>query len=311
MKNILVIGGTGFIGSNLVKSLVKKEVGKIYVLIRKESKAGIRNLLGVEDQIETIKANVNELINNNTLPQFDVCYNLAAYGVKYDEQDIHKMNNVNVDLLNQIIDFAAVNKTKLIIHTGSCFEYGVNEGKKISEESELNPQALYGATKVAATITGNIYAKLKGVSMITVRPFSVYGPGEASYRLLPQLIDAAMNNKELKMTKGEQIRDYLYIDDLVNAYIELSSSNNIDNYNIYNICSSVPMSIKEFVDVFCKVYKCDRKIFNMGAIDYRKNEVMHFIGDNNKLKSVIEWNPETKIEDGIRKSIDYFINKYK
>lgn len=303
MKNILVTGGTGFIGSNLVKRLIKDGV-KVYVLIRPNSTLGIGGLKGLQD-IKYIYSTSKDLKNNKDLPKFDVCFNLAAYGVKYEQQNMDEMIEGNVNFLLDIIDFVDQNKTDLLIHTGSCFEYGINEEKRLSEESKLEPQSLYGSAKMAGTIIGNTYAKSKNINMITVRPFGVYGPGEAKYRLLPQLIDAAINRKELCMTLGEQVRDYLYIDDLIDAYIKLSDSSDIKYYEIYNICSSQPISIKEFVQAFCNVYRCEDNFFRFGQIPYRDNEVMHFIGDNSKIKKATNWKPTISLEEGISMNINW------
>ncbi|MCI1477128.1 MAG: NAD(P)-dependent oxidoreductase [Clostridium beijerinckii] len=304
MKKVLVTGGTGFIGSNLVKRLLNDNV-EVYVLIRPNSTSGMRRLESLSG-IKFIQSTPKELKSNKLLPKFDVCFNLAAYGVKYEEQNMDEMINGNVNFLIDIIDFVCENKTNLLIHTGSCFEYGVNEGEKLTEESRLEPQSIYASTKLSGTIIGTTYAKLKNVNMITVRPFGVYGPGEAEYRLLPQLIEAAIKKKELRMTPGEQVRDYLYIDDLVDAYLKLSNSGKIKPYDIYNICSAQPILIKEFVEVFCSVYKCRKDIFKLGEIPYRENEVMHFIGDNSKIKEQTYWEPRISLEEGIKLSIDLY-----
>jgi len=304
MRNVLVTGGTGFIGSNLVRRLIKEDI-KVYVLVRPNSTFGTERLEYING-ITYIKSTPKELKNYKDLPRFDVCFNLAAYGVKYEQQDIDEMVEGNINFLIDIIDFVHENKTNLLIHTGSCFEYGTNEGEKLLEDSKLDPQSLYASTKVSGTLIGNTYAKSRNVNMVTVRPFGVYGPGEAKYRLLPQLIDAAINKKELAMTQGDQIRDYLYIDDLIDAYIKLAYSKCIEFYGIYNICSSQPISIKGFVEIFCNVYSCERNLFKFGEIPYRDNEVMHFVGDNFKITNQIEWEPKINIEEGIRLNINFY-----
>ncbi|CUU50240.1 NAD-dependent epimerase/dehydratase family protein [Clostridium beijerinckii] len=303
MRNVLVAGGTGFIGSNLVRRLINDGVN-VYVLTRPNSTSEMERLNDVIG-ITYINSTMEELKNIKCIPQFDVIFNLVAYGVNYDNQNINDMINTNINFVIKIIDFACQNKAKLLIHTGSCFEYGINKGEKLSEECNLDPQSLYASAKVSGTIIGNTYAKLKELNMITVRPFGVYGPGESYYRLLPQLIEASINGKKLPMTKGEQIRDYLYIDDLIDAYIKLGRCRNIEPYSIVNICSSESISIKEFVYVFCDVSGCDKDIFNLGEIPYRDNEVMYFVGDNSKIKSLIDWTPHVSLEDGIRMSIEW------
>lgn len=308
MKNILIIGGTGFIGSNLTRRLAKERENNVYVLIRPNSKNGKKRLEGIKN-IYYIESIVDDLFKNKNLPCFDICYNLAAYGVNYEEQDIQKMIDVNIKLLMKLIDFVYLNHTRLLVHTGTCFEYGVvNDNKKISENSSLNPKGLYGASKATSTIIGNIYAQKKKINMITVRPFGVFGPGEGMHKLVPQIIGAALNNKPLAMTYGEQIRDYLYIDDVVEAYVQLANSKIIKNYDIYNICSGIPIQIKDFVEIVSNITKCNKDIYKLGSIPYRDNEIMFFVGDNNKIILDTDWRIKTDIQNGLKFTIEWYKN---
>lgn len=307
MKRCLVTGATGFIGSNLVKRLVE-EGYDVYALIRPNSCSGIERLKDAKE-VKYIVSNPKDIFNKYELPQLDVCFNLAAYGVNYDNQDVYEMIDGNIKYLMEVIDFVSKNNTKLLVHTGSCFEYGLGkEGISISEDSRLKPQSLYSASKTAATVLGNIYAKNKNVNMITLRPFGVYGPGEAEYRFIPQLIKAALNNEELYMTEGEQIRDYLYIDDLVDVYIKISNSPKIERYGIYNVCSGKAIKIKEFIDIICELTQCNKGNFKLGKLDYRKDEVMYFVGNNKKIMNLLEWKPKFLLKQGLKTNIEWYKN---
>lgn len=308
MKKCLVTGATGFIGSNLVRKLVKEDY-EVYALIRPNSVSGIERLKDIE-KVKYITSAPKDILNEYKLPQLDVCFNLASYGVNYDNQDMYEMIDGNIKYLIEVIDFVSQNNTKLLIHTGSCFEYGItDENRKIDEDTPLNPQSLYGAAKASSTIMGNIYAKSKGVNMVTVRPFGIYGPGEGIHKLVPQLINAALNNKKIDMTYGEQIRDYLYIDDLVEAYIKISENNELKQNEIYNICSGNQIKIKEFSDIICQITGCIKDIFKLGKVPYRSNEVMYFVGDNKKIVNKIKWKPKVSLEEGISLMIYYMSKK--
>lgn len=307
MLNCLVTGGTGFIGSRLIKRLVKEDM-KVYALIRPNSSLGTKRLDCIKG-VEYIELTSKDIIHNTSLPQFDVCFNLAAYGVNYEQQDLNQMIEGNIKFLMDIIDFSFINNTKLLIHTGSCFEYGINEGEKLSEELKLEPQSIYGASKAAGCIMGNTYAKMKNVKMITVRPFGIYGPGEGEHKLIPQMIKSIISETRLDMTLGEQTRDYLYIDDLIDAYIKLATSKNIDFYESYNICSSVAIKLRDLGKLLADIFNCNEKNFNYGAIPYRKNEVMYFVGDNTKIKNEINWSPKIDLIEGLRLTAKWYENK--
>lgn len=302
---VLVTGGTGFIGSNLINRLVD-DGHEVYALIRPNSSNGIKRLEKYKN-IKMLYSSVENLVKIEDLPQFDICFNLASYGVDYNNQNPYEMIDGNINFIINLIDFCNKNKTNLLVNTGSCFEYGINSNKKpLKETDALNPHSLYASAKVASVIMANTYAKMKSVKLITIRPFGVYGPNEGMHRLVPQVIDCILNNKKLDMTKGEQIRDYLFVNDLVDAYIRLSTDSRTKIYEIYNVCSSEQISIRKLVEELCKIYDYDISNFNFGNIPYRENEVMYFVGDNSKIYNDISWKPKTKLVDGLRSTLEWY-----
>lgn len=302
---VLVTGGTGFIGSNLINRLVD-DGHEVYALIRPNSSNGIKRLEKYKN-IKMLYSSVENLVKIEDLPRFDICFNLASYGVDYNNQNPYEMIDGNINFIINLIDFCNKNKTNLLVNTGSCFEYGINSNEKpLKETDALNPHSLYASAKVASVIMANTYAKMKSVKLITIRPFGVYGPNEGMHRLVPQVIDCILNNKKLDMTKGEQIRDYLFVNDLVDAYIRLSTDSRTKIYEIYNVCSSEQISIRKLVKELCKIYDYDISNFNFGNIPYRENEVMYFVGDNSKIYNDISWKPKTKLVDGLRSTLEWY-----
>lgn len=304
---VLVTGGTGFIGSNLIDRLINDGYD-VYALIRPNSLNGIKRLEKYKN-INFIHSSSKDLLEVEDLPKFDICFNLASYGVDYRQQNISEMIDGNIKFTLDIIDFCNKNKTKIMIHTGSCFEYGINDSTKpLKESDDLNPHSLYAASKVASVILSNTYAKLKKVRMVTVRPFGVYGANEGMHRLVPQLVDCVINNRKLDMTNGEQIRDYLFVEDLIDAYIKLATDSNVKYYEVYNVCSSEEISIKQLVNTICEISDYDISNFNFGNIPYRDNEVMYFVGDNSKIYEAVNWKPKTSLHDGLKLTIEWYKN---
>lgn len=302
---VLVTGATGFIGSNLVNRLLNDGYD-VYVLVRPNSLSGMKRL-ELYKNIKILNIEVERLLEIEELPKFDICFNLASYGVDYRNQDPYEMIDGNIKFVINLIDFCSKNKTNLLVHTGSCFEYGINNNNiPLRENDQLRPHSLYAVSKVSGVIMANTYAKMKSVNLVTVRPFGVYGPNEGIHRLVPQVIDTILQNKKLDMTKGEQVRDYLFVDDLVDAYIKLSTSDKTKIYDIYNICSSEQISIRELVEELCRIYDYDISNFNFGKIPYRENEVMYFVGDNTKIYNDISWKPKTKLVDGLRTTYEWY-----
>lgn len=309
----LVTGGTGFIGSNLVRELVEKN-WEVYVLIRKNSSLGYKRLKNVkyikyvyaEDLFNHYNKTQVEILTENTavnnlLPQFDVCFHLASYGVDYSQQDIDKIIDGNIKFTLDVLNFCKENGTKKIINTGSCFEYGINEKERLNEKHNINPQSLYGSAKASTVIMANAYAKKYDIPLITVRPFGIFGENEGIHKLIPQIIKSIILNENMKMTLGEQIRDYIYIKDLTDAYIALALMD-VPIYEVYNVCSGKNVEIKEIVQMLSNLTNTNINIFDFGAIPYRKNEVMYFVGDNTKIKTYTGWQPKYTLEDGLKRT---------
>jgi nucleoside-diphosphate-sugar epimerase len=300
---VLVTGGTGFIGSNLIEKLLELNY-EVFTLIRPESTLGIKRLKDF-DKLNFIHASVEGLLEISNLPQFDVCYNLASYGVDYRQQNIDDIVDGNVKFTLKVIDFCKQNKTKLLVHTGSSSEYA-GSNSKITEDFKIEPHTLYGSAKAASVIMANAYAKNKSVNMITVRPFGIYGPREGKHKIVPLLIYSIIKNEKIELTSGDQIRDYLYIKDFINAVIELSISDNIKIYDIYNICSSKGISIRDISKTLCKICNYDDSVHKFGSLQHRINEGMLFVGDNSKLKSTIKWDVKYSLEKGLKETYEWY-----
>lgn len=305
VKNILITGGTGFIGSNLVKSFIQHKKYNVYVIVLSNDYKGINRLKSF-GKVNIIKDSLRRMINEyKKYPKFDIVYHLASYGVDVRCNDINLLCDVNIKMLGELIDFCKVNESKLLVNTGSCFEYGENSNVKLKEDMPCTPQSLYACSKQASFILMNTYAKQNNIPMITIRPFGVFGIYEADYRLVPQVIKSGIERKSMKLTLGEQVRDFMFVEDLVKILMDIGESNKLKLYDVYNVCSGFPCTVYEFVCEIIEVCHFDKTLFMFGEIQYRKNESMYFSGDNSKLQSIIDLNLEQNHKKGIQKTFDW------
>lgn len=294
MEKVLVTGAGGFIGYNLVKELVKQY--EVYALIEKEDirsheELNKFNAITIVDDYEFLKQNAD------SFPKFKVIYHLATVGVRPDFDNISLFCDINIKMSCEIVDFAKNNGTDLIVNFGSCFEYGNHGDNLLSENDECYPESLYAISKNASVKLTTQYAKQKEVPLITVRPFGVFGIGEGDNRLAPSVIRNGLKGLSLEMTAGEQIRDFVNVKDVAKSIILLSQSNKKKIYDIYNICSSNPVQVKDFINEIIEVCSFDKNLFKLGALPYRKNEAMIFAGSNKKLLETIKYSfPDNHIE---------------
>jgi nucleoside-diphosphate-sugar epimerase len=309
-RKVLITGVTGFIGKAFFNRLVKGKY-EIYVLVRnkndefiKKNKKKIKKII-LWEQLEDkffIEQNMEEF------SEIKNCVHLAFIGVKQDKNDDGNIIIKNLELIEKLIEFSKKINIEMFINTGSCFEYGGSGERKLNEDDVLKPFNLYGAAKSTAHMFGEIILKENGIKLVTLRPFNVYGIGDYEKKIIPYLIDCIYNEKKIEMTAGEQLRDYIYVDDLIDAFLEILENRKI-NGNIYNVCTGKGITLKEIVYFILKeLDKKDDKI-NFGALPYRKNEPMQIVGNNLKLVSKTKWKPKVDIELGIKLMINNYIEK--
>ena len=140
---------------------------------------------------------------------------------------------------------------------------------------------------------------------MNLRLFNIFGEYEGSNRLIPQIINNYLEGKELNFTAGNQVRDYLYIKDIIEVY-EMILEKNIYNNETYNVCSSEEVTIKEFITKVADTIGINKDSLNFGTIPSRKEEALYIVGDNSKLKRDFNWKRKYSYEFGIKNMYDFF-----
>jgi nucleoside-diphosphate-sugar epimerase len=313
MKSVLVTGATGFIGYNLITRLMElgydisildlKSVGDLEATMLKPYKNKIKRIFWEDIAGEEIRTEDNE-----RLGKIDCCIHLASYGVNPKDKDLDKIIDGNIKLLQKILEFCKKIGVDKLVNTGSGFEYGNQGSKKITEENLPNPEGIYGAAKTSALLFGKIKAKELGIDMVTLRPFNIFGIGESPNRLLPFVFDRLENEQEIDLTPGEQIRDYLYVKDVVEAYVKILECQLFDN-GVYNVCSGRGISVKDLLLEAADAVGIDKSLLKFGARKYRENEAMFIVGDNSKLVENTGWSPRYSLREGMLEMYESFKRK--
>jgi nucleoside-diphosphate-sugar epimerase len=215
----------------------------------------------------------------------------AAYGVNYAEQDPDQALAVNVLGTLCVLKAAASCGVTRFVHIGSCFEYGSHEGA-ISEDAPLNPTAIYGSTKAAASILLRERAHALGIPLLVVRPFGIWGPGEAPYRLVPQVITACITRSPLKLTPCEMVRDYLYIEDVAQNILALATRRNVDSGTVVNVGSGEPLVLRDFVRSIASALNGE-EYMQFGALPYRPSEMPSLVADVTRMHQLLGSGPRT------------------
>ena len=298
-SSILVVGGTGFIGTNLVKRLLK--IGaKVTCLALKKKKKKIshKNL----KYIFCDYANFNILKKKINKP-FHYVVNLGGY---IDHSKFFVKGNKVIDnhfssTMNLLLSLKK-RQLKRYLHIGTCDEYGENISP-IKEDVREDPITSYAFAKLASINLIIMLSKTENFPATALRLFLVYGPHQKNDRLIPQVINGCLKKKNFPVSKGNQLRDFCYVDDVINAVI-LCLTKKKALGEIFNVGSGKPVSVKFIINTISKIIKQGKPQFN--KIPFRKNENLKLYPSINKIGRLLGWKPKTNLNQGLVKTINYY-----
>jgi nucleoside-diphosphate-sugar epimerase len=165
------------------------------------------------------------------------------------------------------------------------------------------PSSSYSAAKLAATQLIQMLAKQECFPGTVLRLFLVYGPGQNKQRFLPQVIEGCLRGASFPVSKGEQLRDFCYMDDVIDALIRAAMNREAQG-EVINIASGQPVSIASMIKKVKARINCGEPQF--GSVPYRSGENMSLYADISKAKQVLGWEPTVSLADGLEKTIAYF-----
>ena len=248
-KTILVTGGTGFLGAAIVNKLLSINCNVNIISLPRDPiwriddtskckffNSDLRNIKETEKTINKIKP---ELI-----------FHLAGIiNTEINIDAIYQVYSMNFEITKNLLLALKDYDYDLFINTGTGNEYGSNK-LPFKETDRENPKSPYSASKTAATSFCEMMTNVYGNPIITVRPFLVYGPKQISRSLIPSLIYSSLEKKKISLTPCEQIRDFIYIDDVTDVYIELvNNRENVKNRGIFNIGSGIGTPILRIINL--------------------------------------------------------------
>lgn len=277
---VLVTGATGFIGNYVIVELLKRNIEVIATStnIDKAKKCNWFN------KVEYYPFVFSDIIEHNLFEYFnkpDKLIHLAWQGLPNYMAEFHLTENLphQKEFLANLIR----NNLKDITVTGTCFEYGKQEGE-LSEDIECKPENTYSIAKNELRIFLEQLKLQQSFILKWVRLFYIFGKGQNSKSLFSQLSTAIKNSdKTFNMSGGEQVRDFLPIEAVSQNIVNISLQNAI--VGIINNCSGNPVRVKDFVQQYLKLKKINMQL-NLGYYPYSDFEPFSFWGNNEKIKNI-------------------------
>jgi nucleoside-diphosphate-sugar epimerase len=318
-KNIIISGGLGFIGSNLAIKLV--DLGANVTVIDNlvpEYGGNTWNIEPIKDRININIADVrDEKIMQQLIQGQDYFFNLAGQTSHLDSMinpfvDLEINAKAQLSILEECRKF---NPAIKIVFASTRQIYGRPQYLPVDEKHPLVPVDVNGINKLAGEMYHVLYNKVYNIKTSVLRLTNTYGPRmrikDARQTFLGIWIKNLLENKPIVIYgDGSQLRDYNYIDDVVDAFLQVAGSD-VWNGAIFNLGNSNPISLETTAKIMIQENGAGSYVFTPFPEDLKKIDIGDFYSDYSKIKINLGWNPEVSIDAGFRKTIEYFRNNYK
>ncbi|MBI5680692.1 MAG: NAD-dependent epimerase/dehydratase family protein [Methanobacterium sp.] len=302
-KDILITGATGFVGANIVRKSL--DLGANVHIITRESSDKWR----INDLLKDLNAYNVDLLEHEKLIQIvskiepSIIFHLATYGGSPFQKDSNLIIKSNFIGTFNLVNACKKADFELFVNTSSSSEYGIKSGP-MEENDMLEPANDYGVSKAASTLYCQSIARREELPIVTLRLFSPYGYYESPTRLIPSVIMACLKNENPKVTSPHYVRDFIFIDDVIDSYIKTAEKVKFRG-DIFNIGQGIQHSIGEVVNKIIEMTgnKVDAK---WGSESKWLNEPEIWQANITKANKILKWKPKFSLEQGLSKTIKWF-----
>jgi len=303
---ILVTGGTGFIGSHLIPRLLS-EGHEVYSLERYVTG---RYVLG---EVKAVFADLRDAfavrkVVREVQPEAVIhLASISPVSYSYDHpQEVFETNALGTINLAEAC-LREVHHFEHFLFAGTSEEYGNQEKFPITEEAELRPNSPYAVSKVAADKYLQYMKDAYDFPVTILRPFNTYGRKDNTHFVVERAITQMLKEKIVKLGDPNPVRDFLYVDDHVEAYLKCLDNEKAKG-EVFNFCTGRGVSIKELVELIAKLTGFEGEVI-WGTIPARPLDIKKLVGSYEKANHTLGWRPTVTLEEGLRKTIDFWKRK--
>jgi len=296
---ILVTGASGFVGSHLVRSLVRQGVDVVSLFHKNRIEQDKRHFrIDLRDGVA-----LEKLFRQF---RFSAVIHLAAAGVETEAETLENVAAVNVLATASLARLAMAHGVERFVHVGTGFEYRP-QAQPMDESTPLGAPNLYGASKAAGLMLLDALYRLEGLPLVTFRPFSIYGPGESAAKLVPYTILQAQAGEPIRLTLGSQVRDYVFVEDVVDA-LRLGLTAQAAVGKVYNIGTgpAEARSVRRMVEEIVEMMGAPARLCWFDRATRGRCDPPFLVSDPTRAHVDLGWRPRVSLADGLARTIESY-----
>jgi nucleoside-diphosphate-sugar epimerase len=305
-RRVVITGASGFVGKRLAAACVAR--GDRVVCLLREGSELPAPLAATVEAIRAIGTDPANMAAAVMAAKPDIVFNLAAYGVAPSDRDAGMADLVNRQLPVALLRAAAAVGAPMV-HAGSSAEYAPGApGRLLREMDPLESEKLYGRSKAEGGEQVVALAGALEARVAILRLFNVFGPGEASHRLLPSLLSGLGAGQRVALSPGTQKRDFVFVDDAVDAMLAAGDALAISSRParwIANVCTGEALSVADFACMVAAEAGFSESLLGFGEIPIRPDDLPWVVGDPGLTRSLFGWSFSHSVAQGIVRSIGF------
>lgn len=311
LRNVLVTGGAGFIGSHLTRKLLKNGY-KVTIYDNLSNGSGLKSL---PKEIKVVKGDIlNETKFKNACRNVDAVFHLAVKPLTMSFSKPEEVVKTN-DYGTYLVAKTCVNLKLKLIHVSSSEAYGSALSLPMKESHPFFPSTIYASSKAASELYVRGFEKTNGLKMVIVRPFNCYGEymrNDVYGAVFPKFINRILKKKPPIINgDGKQTRDFTYVDDTCEG-IMLADKNRNAIGDTFNIAQGKETSIKKIAEIMIQKYNeitGKDLVLKMIYTKSRLGDVKRHLADISHARRVLGYKPSVSLEDGVKRLIEWHLNK--
>ena len=303
MKKVLLTGGSGFIGANLARRLLA-DGHEVHLLLRRDfAEWRLRDIWEhvTLQVLDPARGDEVERVLRQVKPAW--VFHLATHGAYSWQTDTAEIARTNYLYTTVLAQACVETGVEIMIHAGSSSEYGLKDHAPGEDES-TEPNSVYAHTKAAATQLCRFLARTHGIPIPTMRLYSIYGPFEDPRRLMPTLVTHALDKRLPPLVAPETARDFVHVDDAIDAMLALVQKPPADPGAIYNVGSGTQTSLRDLVTLATEVFGI-REQPNWSSMPARAWDTHAWVANTAKIESELGWRPSIDLRRGLAALADW------